>query len=109
MIRRLYERWILNPKALAIARSIRDEPSKWEPSAANTINGKRHCLCCGRLEIWMGNGWWFVEIHSPCEEKLGLVGRTIVWRRARRIMRAADNGKYEANEAAIREITGADQ
>lgn len=112
MIRRLYERWILNPKAQVISELMRDDPEKWF-GRRNMIDGCFHTLHCGDMQIWVGNGWWFVEIHRPVEEKLGLVGRTLVWRQAKKILRRVKNqpqgGKYKSNEAALQGIAGRKQ
>ena len=91
-----YQRRIWNPKATVIARSIRNEPEKWERDFPTSF-----CLCRSGLKIWLANGWWFCAIDKPQEEKLGLIGRTIVWIECKRWLRAHPVDPYAGNAAAL--------
>lgn len=101
--------WFLNPKAKILAESIRNAPDRWfhdYSEARNTITTSAQ-----DLEIWVGNGWWFCAIYRPCGEKLGLFGRTLVWRAYRRWLRThgrqalvIESNRSEVNYSAMRDL-----
>lgn len=107
-MKRWFERLILNPKAKVIARSIRDNPEGWSPYY---LDGKVYTIRNNNLAIWVANGWWFVGIYEPRTEKLGLLGRTLVWWEAKRLiwkdpasLRAERARLDEPNRRAIEEL-----
>ncbi|HUH36692.1 MAG TPA: hypothetical protein VL027_01980 [Spongiibacteraceae bacterium] len=102
-MKRFYERWILNPKAKAIAKLMRGQPGRWR-NEFSPISDVCYTLDCGPLKVWMASGWWFVKIYRPKEEKLGVIGRTIVWWQARRLYVARRPPDYQENEAAVRAL-----
>ncbi|OWT55250.1 hypothetical protein CEY11_21305 [Candidimonas nitroreducens] len=59
------------------------------------------------VSIWWANGWWFVAICCPAEEKLGLIGRTRVWLAARRWLRIHGD-IYNKNAVAMAKLLGGD-
>lgn len=81
MLEKWWERWMLNPKAITIADSMVSNPEEWE------FNWTGYTLSKGNLQIWVSNGWWFIEIYAPVEEKLGLVGRTLVWWESKKVIK----------------------
>lgn len=85
-----YERWILNPKAISIAKSMRDEPESWkiEPEY-NEYAYTHYTLYKDGLEIWLANGHWFIDIYKPVSEKLGVVGRYLVYFSSRKPLKLA--------------------
>lgn len=75
-----YEQWIYNPKAKVIAKSMKNNPENWSHKHFSYADGKPFTVKNKKgLEVWVVNGWWFCSIHSPYEETLGLIGRTVVW------------------------------
>lgn len=75
-----YERWIYNPKAKKIACDMKNNPERWRQERYSPISGAPFVVENEKgLEIWVANGWLFCRINEPCEELLGLVGRTVVW------------------------------
>lgn len=80
-IKSWYERWICNPKAIKIANNMRQYPEKWVDAWGEYGEfGKfRVVHVKSGISVWTGNGWWFCSIDKPNEEKLGVVGRTLVW------------------------------
>ena len=80
-IKSWYEKWICNPKAIKIANNMRQHPEKWVDawSEYEKFGKFRVVHVESRISVWTGNGWWFCSINNPHEEKLGVVGRTLVW------------------------------
>lgn len=68
--------WFYNPKAKIIAQSLKENPEDWD--YRNELNYSLEFKNTPFV-IWVGNGWLFVEIIQPQNEKLGLFGRTHVW------------------------------
>lgn len=107
-IKALGERWIYNPRATPIVQSLMRRPDQWV-QGVYTISHE------SGLEVWTANGYWFVGIQRPVQEKLGLVGRHRVafaiakWHRDRN-RRVAASQRFQAqlqNQLKVDQINDA--
>lgn len=89
--------WILNPAAKVIAHSLDSQPDEW-----NFDSSGRYCVEHNqtKLSVWVANGWWFCAVYSPNKERLGLVGRTIVWMAFKRWHRSQPHALHPPENAA---------
>lgn len=101
-LKKFYERWFLNPKAVMIYKSMKDNPQNWK-NANPYSSGEYPPFRIGNngLEIWVASGHWFIDIHAPEEEKLGLLGRYIVWWGCRKIIKNLYEKSFKKNESLI--------
>lgn len=83
-LRRFYDRWIMHPAAFEIAKSIVNEPDRWQLCPVGCVL-ERDNLPYGVAGVWVANGWFYCQMWRwpQPEIKLGLFGRTIVWIAAR--------------------------